>query len=75
MHATTGVDFNMSINSEIRQQVKSHTIQASYTQGDTYVVSMPAGFRRHFVGKTLLNVCHRDTTEIRFVGKLVITET
>jgi len=31
MHATTGVDFNTSINLEIRQQVKSHTIQASYT--------------------------------------------
>jgi len=36
---------------------------------------MPAGFRRHFVGKTLINVCHCDTAEIRFVGKLMIMET
>jgi len=27
-----------------------------YTQGDSDVVSMPAGFRRHLVGKTLINV-------------------
>jgi len=30
---------------------------------------MPAGFRRHLVGKTL-NVFHCDIAEIRFVGKL-----
>jgi len=34
------------------------------------MISMPAGFRRHFVGKTLINVCDCDTAEIRFVGKL-----
>ena len=34
--------------------------------------SMPDGFRRHFVGKTLRNVCHCDIAEIRSVGKLVI---
>ena len=33
------------------------------------------GFRRHFVGKTLINVFHCDIAEIRFVGKLVIIET
>ena len=34
---------------------------------------MPAGFRRHLVGKTLINVFRRDIAEIRrFVGRLVI---
>ena len=34
---------------------------------------MPAGFRRHLVGKSLTNVFfHRDIAEIRFVGKPVI---
>jgi len=32
---------------------------------------MPAGFRRHLVGKTVVNVFHCDIAEIRFVGKLV----
>jgi len=27
---------------------------------------MPDGFRRHLVGKTLRNVCHRVVTEVRF---------
>jgi len=27
-----------------------------YTQGDSEVISVPAGFRRHLVGKTPLNV-------------------
>jgi len=29
---------------------------------------MPAGFRRHLVGKTLVNVFRCDTAEIRFVA-------
>ena len=33
---------------------------------------MPVGFRRHLVGKTLINVFHYDIAEIRFVGKLDI---
>jgi len=37
---------------------------------------MPAGFRRHLVGKTLINVFFRcDIAEIRFVGELVIIQT
>ena len=36
---------------------------------------MPAGFRRHLVGKTLRTVFHCDIAEIRFVGKLVIIQT
>ena len=36
---------------------------------------MLAGFRRHLVGKTLINVFHCDVDEIRFVGKLVIMQT
>ena len=40
---------------------------------DSDVISMPAGVRRHLVGKTLINVFHCDIAEIRFVGKLVIS--
>jgi len=36
---------------------------------------MLAGFRRHLVGKTLMNVFHCDIADIRFVGKLVIIRT
>ena len=44
-------------------------------QGDSDVISVPAGFRRHLVGRTLINVFHCDITEIRFVGKLMIVRT
>ena len=43
--------------------------------GDSGVISMPAGFRRHLVGKTLINVFLCDIAEIRFVGELVIVQT
>ena len=33
---------------------------------------MPADFRRHLVGKTLINIFHCDIAEILLVGKLVI---
>ena len=46
-----------------------------YTSGDSDVMSMPAGFRRHLVGKTLINVFHCDITEICFVSKLMIIRT
>ena len=36
---------------------------------------MPAGFRRHRVGKSLDKCFYCDTAEIRFVGKLVIIQT
>jgi len=39
------------------------------------VISMPAGYRRHLMGKTVNNVCHCDLAEIRLVGKLMITRT
>jgi len=35
---------------------------------------MLARFRRHLVGKTLINVFHCDIAEIRFVGKLAIIQ-
>ena len=35
-------------------------------------IFMPAGFRRHLVGKTLRNVCYSVVTEIRFFGMLMI---
>ena len=47
-----------------------------YTQSDSDVISMPAGFRRHLVGKTLKNdVFNCNAAEKRFVGKLVIIQT
>jgi len=48
--------------------------QHSYTYGESGVISMPVNFRRHLVGKTLINVSHYDIAEIRFVGQLVITD-
>ena len=36
-----------------------------YTLGDSDVVSTLPGFRRHRVGKTLINVFHRDIADIR----------
>ena len=45
------------------------------TYGDSDVISMPAGFGRHLVGKTLINVFHCDIAEIRFVGKVMIIRT
>ena len=36
---------------------------------------MLAGFRRHLVGKTLINLFHCDIAEIGFVGKPVIIQT
>ena len=47
-------------------------IEVVYTSGDSDVISVPVGFRRHLVGKTLINDFHGDITEIRFVGKLMI---
>ena len=35
----------------------------------------PAGFRRHLVGKTPINVCHCDLTEIRSVSKSMLIRT
>ena len=46
----------------------------SNTWGDSDVISMPAGFRRRLVGKTLINVFHCDSAEIRFVGELLIIQ-
>jgi len=45
------------------------------TYGDSDVISMPVGFRRHLVGKTLRNVFHCNIAKIRLVGKLVIIQT
>ena len=36
---------------------------------------VPVGFRRHLVGKPLINVCHCNIAQIRFVGNLVIIRT
>ena len=42
-----------------------------YTQGDSDVISMLAGFRRHLVGKTLKKCFSLQCRLIPFVGKLV----
>jgi len=46
-----------------------------HTHGDSDVIAVPAGFRRHLVGGTLRSVYHCDIAEMRFVGKLVIVQT
>jgi len=35
-----------------------------YTQGDSDVILMPTGFRRHCIGKTLIDVFHCDIDDI-----------
>jgi len=63
----------------VQQHCRNHLqlyIQTdAYTEVDSDVISVPAGFRRHLVGKTLINVFHCDIAEICFVGKLVIIQT
>jgi len=39
---------------------------------DSRCISMPAGFRRHCVGKTLINVPYCDTASTRLVDQLMI---
>jgi len=48
---------------------------STMTQEDIHVISMPAGFRRRLVGKTLRNVCHCNIAEILFADKLFIIQT
>ena len=40
-------------------------------QDDSDVISMPAAFRLHLVGKTVISIFHCDIAEIRFVGELI----
>jgi len=54
---------------------RNATFVARHTWGDSDAISMPAGYHRHVVGKTLRNVFHCDVAEIRLVGKLVIIQT
>jgi len=37
-------------------------------KGDSDVISMPASFRRHLVGKTVIKCFHSDIVEIQKVG-------
>ena len=39
------------------------TTTQAHTYCDSGVISMPAGFCRHVVGKTLINVFHCDSAE------------
>ena len=57
-----------------RQTLPQRGYLWSYAWDDSDVISMPAGFRRHLVGKTLINVCCCDLAAIRFVGKLMIMD-
>ena len=65
----------MRHNPALTALVSLQPINMKYTQGDSDVISVPAGFRCHLAGKTLVNVFHCDLAEIRFVGKLVIIQT
>ena len=49
-----------------------HRFMHSVTVTSVCSTSMPAAFCRHLVGKTLRNVCHCDSAEMRFVGNSVI---
>jgi len=56
-----------------RSSTQRYSVWQINTYGDNDVISMPAGFRRHLVGKTLIYKCFpSDIAEIRFVGKLQI---
>jgi len=37
-------------------KILAYAISRPYTKGDSDVISMPAGFRRHLVGKTFINI-------------------
>ena len=47
------------------------TYQHTATMTCFCAISMPAGFRRHLVGKTLINVSYCDIALMRFVNQLV----
>jgi len=69
--------FTRGVNLQFQQQKRTRAFRPKLihcTWGDSDVISVPAGFRRHLVGKT--DKCfHRDITEIRFVGKLINIQT
>ena len=60
-------------NASKSQNRKRNDLGSIYTCGDGDVIL--TGFRRHLVRKTLINVFHCDSAEIRFVGKIVIIQT
>jgi len=58
-----------------RKSIEENGSHALGLYVDSDAISMPAGFRRHLVGKTLINVFHCDSAEIHFVDKIVIIQT
>ena len=48
-----------------------HRVTVTYLRS----ISMPAGFRRHLVGKTLKNAGYYNSAKMRFIGKLMIVWT
>jgi len=62
--------FNNNITNRAHKCVLA--VAGRYTYGDRDVLSMPARFRRHVVGKTLRNICWCNIVEILLVVKLVI---
>ena len=68
------LNFNFPFNQSLKLVCVLYK-SASYTQGDGDVISMPAGFRRHLVGKTPINVFHCDIAEMHFIRKIVIIQT
>jgi len=66
---------NFPIVSQFRYGGLMRPCDRRNTYGDSDVILMLAGFRRHLVGKNSINVFYCDITEIRLVGKLVIIQT
>jgi len=67
--STNAWQFNTAVTVSV---VNTIYIRWQYWQ---YVISVPADFRRHLVGKTPINGFHCNIAKICFVGKLVIMQT
>ena len=71
-------NWNLRLEQEVAQRNRpsnSPSPSISIYIGDSGVISMPAGYCRHLVGKILINIFHCDIVEMRRVGKLVTIST
>ena len=80
-HVSEPISRNDSVSERVPYMIQLGTMQSDflphseYIYSDGDVISVPVGFRRHLVRKTPINVFYWDIAEVRFVGKLVITQT
>jgi len=80
-HVSEPISRNDNVSERVPYMIQLGTMQSDflphskYIYSDGDVISVPVGFRRHLVRKTPINVFHWDIAEVRFVGKLVITQT